>query len=193
MANFDCTMFGHILYDDKLTFQELLDTETRVMAVMQAALEECGAQHITFTGQADSLMMECVFPQVDRDNNHILCDAVIRHLGPGVLARFMFADRQMDSVAFYFLGRGKWQEQVLSVPNPKQALSGWVVRQERKLAMGRGVQTERVSRSAPLSSEQQPAPEAHTDAKESTGKVKLDISDMEFPFGPPAKTNGSRS
>lgn len=137
MAIFRCSMFGHIVYDDKLTYQELLDTEAHVSAVMLRALEECGAQHIDFTPQADSLLMECVFPDLDRDHNRALCDMVIRQLGPGVLARFLFVDRQMDSAVFYFLGRGKWQEQALSVPGPREALSGWVVRQERKPAQPR--------------------------------------------------------
>lgn len=132
MAIFRCSMFGHIVYDDKLTYQELLDTEARVTALMHTVLEECGAQHIDFTPQADALLVECLFPDVDRDVNHDLCDAVIRHLGPGVLARFLFVDRRMDSAVFYFLGRGKWQEQALSIPAPREALSGWVVRQERK-------------------------------------------------------------
>ncbi len=132
MAHFACTMFGHILYDDSLTYQELLETEARVMAVMRAALEECGAHHIDFAAQADSLLMECVFAQVDREINRTLCDAVIRHFGSSVLARFTFVDRAMDSVVFYFLGRGKWKEQALSVPTPKEALAGWVVRQERR-------------------------------------------------------------
>ncbi len=35
MAIFRCSMFGHIVYDDKLTYQELLDTEARVTALMQ--------------------------------------------------------------------------------------------------------------------------------------------------------------
>lgn len=145
MAIFRCSMFGHILYDDKLTYQELLATEAHVTAVMLRALEECGAQHIDFTPQADSLLMECVFPDLDRDNNRALCDMVIRQLGPGVLARFLFVDRQMDSTVFYFLGRGKWQEQALSVPGPREALSGWVVRQERKPAQPR-----RVANTAPV-------------------------------------------
>lgn len=132
MAIFHCSMFGHVVYDDKLTYQELLDTETRVTAVMHKALEECGAQHIDFTPQADAMLMECLFSDMDRDQERALCASVIRQLGPGVLARFLFVDRRMDSVVFYFLGRGKWQEQALSVPAPREALAGWVVRQERK-------------------------------------------------------------
>jgi hypothetical protein len=125
-------MLGHILYDDRLTYQELLEAEARVVAVMQAALEERGGRHVSFVRQADSLLMECLFPQADRELNHALCDEVISRLGPSVLARFMFVDRQMESVVFYFLGRGKWHEQALSIPDPFRALSGWVVRQERK-------------------------------------------------------------
>lgn len=132
MATYGCVMFGHILYDDKLTWEELLKTEARVTRLMQGALEEFGAHHIDFISLADALLVECVFAEVDRDTNHALCDAVIRELGSSVLARFMFVDRQMDSTVFYFLGRGKWQEQALNVPGPREALSGWVVRQERK-------------------------------------------------------------
>ncbi len=131
MAIFRCSMFGHIVYDDKLTYQELLDTEARVTALMQNALEECGAQHIDFAPEADALLMECLFSDMDRAAHRVLCDTVIRQLGPGVLARFLFVDRRMDDIAFYFLGRGKWQEQAFSVPTPREALSGRVVRQER--------------------------------------------------------------
>lgn len=137
MAIFRCSLFGHIVYDDKFTYQELLDIEARVSALVLQALEECGAQHIDFTSQADSLLVECVFPELDRDNNHTLCDMIIRQLNPGVLARFLFVDRQLDGAVFYFLGRGKWQEQAFSVPGPREALSGWVVRQERKPAQPR--------------------------------------------------------
>lgn len=137
MAIFRCSMFGHVVYDDTLTYQELLDTEARVTAVMQSALEECGAEHIDFTPQADALLLECLFPDPDRNLGRALCDAVIRQLGSGVLARFLFVDRGMDSVVFYFLGRGKWREQPLSVPAPREALSGWVVRPERQPVQSR--------------------------------------------------------
>lgn len=132
MSIFSCTMHGHIMYDDNITYQELMETEERVKVNMRAALEECGGQHFDFTPQADSLLVECVFPEVDREKNRAICDSVIRLFGSTVLARFMFVDKQMDGVVFYFLGRGKWHEQALSIPGPKEALSGWVVRQERK-------------------------------------------------------------
>ncbi len=132
MTIFRCSMFGQVVYDDKLTYQELLDTEARVTALIQNALEECGAQHIDFTSEADALLLECLFPDMDHAAHRALCNAIIRQLGPGVLARFLFVDRRMDDVVFYFLGRGKWQEQTFIVPAPREALSGWVVRQERK-------------------------------------------------------------
>jgi len=137
MATYRCIMFGQILFDDKLTWEELHSTEARLTSVMETVITDCGGRHIDFTPLADALLGECVFPEVDRDNNHALCNTLIRQLGPHTLGRLMFVDRQMDSTVFYFLGRGKWQEQALSVPGPKQALSGWVVRQERKNPTGR--------------------------------------------------------
>jgi len=132
MATFNCVMFGQILYDDNLTYQELLATEQNVKLVVQDTLQKFGAQHFDFTPQADSLLLECLLPVMERQVSRSICDAINRQLGPQVLARFEFVDRQMNNTVFYFLGRGKWQEQVLNIPGPKQALSGWVVRQERK-------------------------------------------------------------
>lgn len=132
MAIFRCSMFGQIVYADAFTYQELLETDARVTAIVQNALEQCGAQHINFTAEADALLMECVFTDMDRTLHHALCDRIIQQLGPGVLGRLVFMDRRLDSVVFYFLGRGKWQEQAFSIPAPREALSGWMVRQERK-------------------------------------------------------------
>lgn len=131
MAIFRCSMFGQIVYADAFTYQELLETDARVTAIVQDALEQFGAQYINFTGEADALLMECVFSDMDREAHRALCDRIIQQLGPGVLGRFVFMDRRLDSVVFYFLGRGKWQEQAFSVPAPREALSGWKVRQER--------------------------------------------------------------
>ena len=133
MGIFHCSMFGHIVYDDKLTYQELLDLEDRVTVTIRTALENFGAQYLEFSPQADALLLECLFPEMDRRINTALCDALIRQLGAKVLARLAFMDRRMDHVAFYFLGCGKWKEQVLSIPHPREALSGRMVRQEHKL------------------------------------------------------------
>ncbi|MCH5277014.1 MAG: hypothetical protein J1E80_04170 [Desulfovibrionaceae bacterium] len=157
MAIFRCSMFGQIVYADAFTYQELLETEARVTAIVQDALEQCGAQHINFTGEADALLMECVFSDMDRAAHHALCDRIIQQLGSGVLGRFAFMDRSLDSVVFYFLGRGKWQEQAFSVPAPREALSGWMVRQERKPVPP--LQSRRQESKTPA-----PAPEGHDSA-----------------------------
>ena len=57
MAIFRCSMFGHIVYDDQLTYQEVLDTEARVPALMQNALEERCAQHTDRAPEAAALLM----------------------------------------------------------------------------------------------------------------------------------------
>ena len=122
MAIFRCSMFGHIVYDDKLTYQELLDTEARVTALMQNALEECGAQHIDFAPEADALLMECLFSDMDRAAHRVLCDTVIRQLGPGVLARFLFVDRRMEEITFY--GPGQVAGTGLQLSHPARSAVG---------------------------------------------------------------------
>lgn len=121
--NYRCLMLGQLVYDDTLTWEELRHTEALATPLMEDALTQCGARHINFTPQADSLLVECVFPEADPDARRSLCEEVIRRIGPGMPGRFLFVDRSLDSVAFCFLEHGAWRERTLRVPAPGEALA----------------------------------------------------------------------
>lgn len=126
-----CELFGCLFYDSRLTYEELMEKEALLQSQMLLALEECGGSSVEFTPHGDELLFQASFQDVNREQYHAFCDNVIHHFGKDVLARFLFVDKYLNDAVFYFLGRGKWKEQALSIPSPVEALSGWVVRRER--------------------------------------------------------------
>lgn len=131
MAQYRHVMFGHVLYEDGFSYQELLDAEERIRALLQEALSLCGASHVDFDSEADATLVECVFPDLDRELARDFCETIVRRLGSGVSARFLFLDRELSSLRCCFLGRGKWEEQAFSIPGPKEALSGRLIQRDR--------------------------------------------------------------
>lgn len=131
MAQFHHIMFGQVLYEDGLSYHDVLNAEERIRTLLQEVLSLCGATHVDFDSQADATLVECVFPQMDREFARDFCETIARKLGPGILARFLFLDRELTSLRAYFLGRGKWEEQILTIPTPKEALSGRLITRDR--------------------------------------------------------------
>lgn len=131
MAQFRHVMFGHILYDDGFSYQELLDAEERLRELFQEVLSLCGASHVDFDSQPDATLVECVFPETDREIARDFCETIVHRLGPGVSARFLFLDKELKSLLCYFAGHGKWEEQIFTIPTPKEALSGRLLKRDR--------------------------------------------------------------
>lgn len=130
MAQFRHVMFGHVLYEDGFSYQELLDAEDRIRTLLLDALSLCGAAHVDFDSEADATLVECAFPEISREDSRDFCETVVHKLGPGISARFLFMDRELSSLFCYFLGRGKWEEQAFTIPSPKEALSGLLIRRD---------------------------------------------------------------
>ena len=154
MAQYRHVMFGHVLYEDGFSYQELLDAEERIRALLQEALSLCGASHVDCDSEADATLVECVFPDLDRELARDFCETIVRRLGSGVSARFLFLDRELSSLRCCFLGRGKWEEQAFSIPGPKEALSGRLIQRDRS----------QPSRAARMLETPEPEPEKHARA-----------------------------
>ena len=99
-------------------------------------------------------LVECVFPDLDRELARDFCETIVRRLGSGVSARFLFLDRELSSLRCCFLGRGKWEEQAFSIPGPKEALSGRLIQRDRS----------QPSRAARMLETPEPEPEKHARA-----------------------------
>ena len=54
-------VFGQFSYDESLTYEELLDVESTLIADLEALLLRAGATHLDFTPLGDALMCQCAF------------------------------------------------------------------------------------------------------------------------------------
>ena len=52
-------IFGNFVYDESLTYDELLHTEETLTSAIEDLLKRAGAEHVDFTPMGDSLMLQC--------------------------------------------------------------------------------------------------------------------------------------
>lgn len=123
MDKYRCEMFGHFTYDERLTYQELLDRETKLTQDMQLLLDQSEAVHIDFTPLGDELMVQCAFAVYNVQTFHTLCDAAQTFLCDAVEARLLFVDKHLASVDVYWVTNQGWQEASLDIPKASTAVS----------------------------------------------------------------------
>lgn len=120
MAQFRHVMFGHVLYEDGFSYQELLDAEDRIRTLLLDALSLCGAAHVDFDSEADATWWNAPFRKSHAKTHRDFCETVVHKLGPGISARFLFMDRDAFLPVRYFLGRGKWESRLSLFPVPRK-------------------------------------------------------------------------
>lgn len=116
-------MFAHFLYDQALTYTELLDREAELMASMQHVFDKTGAAHVEFTPTGDALGVRCSFRAQDESLFHSVCDAVTPLLRHDVQGRLLFVDTSLDIIHLYLLAEGTWKEGALQLPGARDGLS----------------------------------------------------------------------
>lgn len=126
MDKTSCEIFGHFIYDDSLTYDELLSLEEQFMGEIEDLLERAEAVNIDFTPLGDSLMVQCSF------NGHkvyifrkIACD--LAESLPGTISgKLVCITHSLDACHIYWLHSKKWEEQTLSIPvAPPEGLKKW--------------------------------------------------------------------
>lgn len=116
MSKFQCEMFGHILYDPELTYNDVLVREAALIDGMQAVLDEAEAYHIDFTPMGDGLRVQCVFHEHTETLFHNLCQKLVPLLDANVHGKLLFVDKGLDFLHIYLLGQGRFAESTLAIP-----------------------------------------------------------------------------
>lgn len=122
MNKFHCEMFGHFIYDESLTYEELLDMEVQLIAAVQQTLEDRKAEHLDFTPLGDELMVQCVFDGYEADLFHEICAVLHPLLHPSVGVRLLFVDKHLDSMLIFHLNNMTFKETPLTLPTAEEAL-----------------------------------------------------------------------
>ncbi|GHV55341.1 hypothetical protein FACS1894206_09620 [Deltaproteobacteria bacterium] len=116
MPFYKIELFGHVVYSPDLTYYALLEQEEAFKTSVQAILEKAEGAFIHFEALGDILRFQCMFSEEKDEFFHQLCDAIAPHVKDGLDARLLLVDKDLDTIYFYTLAGGKWQEAVIGFP-----------------------------------------------------------------------------
>ncbi len=121
MPKFRCELYGHFIFNEELSYSDLLEREARLKEELTQLLSQAECAHIHLVSTGDFLLAQGALAEYDQDLFHELCEGVSQLLDANVQARLLFVDRFLDSVYFYTLTSETWQEAVFDFPLPKEA------------------------------------------------------------------------
>ncbi len=116
MSFYKVELFGHVVYSPDLSYDDLLAREEEVKALVQEVLEREQGKFIHFEALGDTLRFQCVRPDEQEGSFHAVCVALAPHVRNGLDARLLLVDKDLDTVYFYSIANGRWQEAVMGLP-----------------------------------------------------------------------------
>ena len=123
MAKYRYEMFGNIIYDQALTYEELIGREQTLMSEFTAYLQQSGASHIDFQPLGDALYVQCVFAEQDARNFEDVAETVARLSGQHLEGRLVFFGRDLGRIYCFFFADESCLGGRLSLPTPRQGLN----------------------------------------------------------------------
>ncbi len=124
MPRMQCEVFGSVIYPESLSYQELLSLEEELLADLNAALAECGAQFGGFFQDGDFLRITCAFPGMDVARNRDFALRLQACLPPGLALNLLFVDKNLGRLCLYSSDGESMREQDIALPGPRDALFG---------------------------------------------------------------------
>lgn len=116
MSQYKMELFGHVVYNHELSYDDLLAREEETKLLMQETLENAGGGFINFEALGDTLRFQCMLPDEDEGAFHRICEALAPNIKKGLDARMLLVDKDLDTLYYYSLVDGRWQEAIVGLP-----------------------------------------------------------------------------
>ncbi|MDR1856174.1 MAG: hypothetical protein LBR22_03315 [Desulfovibrio sp.] len=116
MNRYGGELFGRFSYDDELTYEEMTASESALIAELSGLLPLAGAGHVDFSPTGEYLWFQCVF---DRPKAYVfrkLAMEMAARAPEGVSGRLLCLDKGLDTFLVYYVERGSWQEEKVTLP-----------------------------------------------------------------------------
>ncbi len=119
-------IFGHFLYDESLTYDELLHTEETLTSAIEDLLKRAGAEHVDFTPMGDSLMLQCCCQGHKVYIFRKLACELSEILPPNITGRICCLSHALETCHIYWLRKNAWQEISHPIPlTPPEGAKAW--------------------------------------------------------------------
>ena len=109
-------LFGHLVYAESLTYDELLDTEEQLIHDLEFILADAEAAHLEFNPLGDALMFQCEFSHHKLYIFRKLACDLVKILPPGIDGRMLFVAHNLSASTIYWVKPNAWQEDALPIP-----------------------------------------------------------------------------
>lgn len=122
MNKFHCEMFGHFVYDENLSYHDLLEMEGQFIGMVQGLLAGQDAEHIDFTPLGDELMVQCAFDAWSPELFHALCAGLCERISPHMQGRLLFVDKHLTALHVFHVNHEHWRETRMPIPSATEVL-----------------------------------------------------------------------
>ena len=121
-------LFGHLVYAESLTYEQLLDIEERITQDIESILESAEADHVDFTPIGDALFFQCSFSAYKQYIfRKIACD-LVQILPAGISGRLFCLSHTLGYYSLYYVQPAEWRENRVMIPDvPSTDLKHWHV------------------------------------------------------------------
>ncbi|MBQ9536966.1 MAG: hypothetical protein IJU79_04150 [Desulfovibrionaceae bacterium] len=119
-------LFGHLVYADSFTYQELLATEEHLIEELDDLLVRAEAQHLEFNPSGDALLFQGEFTHYKLYIFRKLACELAQMLPDKISGRLLFLSHDLEQSAFYWVQSKAWQEHRVQYPMQAPAnLKSW--------------------------------------------------------------------
>lgn len=119
-------IFGHFIYDESLSYDELLEIEETFKDNIEDLLERAEAENIDFTPMGDALMLQCNFTGHKVYIFRKIACELAENLPSKISGRLVCISHSLDTCHIYWLHQKKWEEQSISIPaTPPDGIKFW--------------------------------------------------------------------
>lgn len=142
MPKFRTELFGQLIYDPEISYEDLLPLEEELISLVTARLEDFRGRFITFESEGDRTYFQCLFQDFGEEMFAEISKALKNltggkggsedqgNLNGRVECKLFFVDKELSAVYFYALNKGKSVGRKVELP-----AAGAI---DKALAEGRG-------------------------------------------------------
>lgn len=122
MPQFRTELFGQIIYDPEISYEDLLPLEEELTGLLTARLKEFRGRFITFESEGDRTYFQCLFQEFGEgmlaEINKALTAFTGGKSGHGgrIECKLLFVDKELSAVYFYALNKDKPLRRKVELP-----------------------------------------------------------------------------
>ena len=109
-------LFGHLVYAESLTYDELLDREEQLINDIETILEHAEGEHMEFNPLGDALMFQCEFTHHKLYIFRKLACDLVEVLPTGIEGRVLFLSHDLADSTLYWVKPNEWHEDKFIIP-----------------------------------------------------------------------------